>query len=89
MTFATAHTDGTGALQILAEAARKLASADGDIILDFSAVQRLDSELLRRLEEVVNRADQKGVRITLQNVNIDVYKVLKLMRLTRRISFVN
>ena len=87
MTTTTVHTNETSALQILADAAKKL--ADGDVVLDFSAVQRLDSELLHRLDELVIMADRKAARITMRNVNIDVYKVLKLMKLTRRLSFVN
>lgn len=89
MTATTPHTDEARTLEILSEAAQKLATGNCDVMLDFSAVQRLDVELLRRLEELAGIADQKAARITLQNVNIDVYKVLKLMKLTRRLSFVN
>jgi len=89
MTTATAHTDEMGGRQVLADATEKLASADGDVVLDFSTVPRLDSELLRRLEDLVSMADQKAAAIKIRNVNIDVYKVLKLTKLTRRLSFVN
>lgn len=89
MTAITPHTDEARTLEILSEAAQKLATGNGDIILDFSAVRRLDVELLHGLEDVVGIAGQKAAKITLRNVNIDVYKVLKLMKLTRRLSFVN
>jgi len=34
-------------------------------------------------------ADDKTVKIVLRGVNIEIYKVLKLVRLTRRFSFVS
>jgi hypothetical protein len=34
-------------------------------------------------------ADEKAVKVALRGVNVDVYKVLKLVKLTRRFSFVS
>ena len=34
-------------------------------------------------------ADAKTVKVVLRGVNVDVYKVLKLVKLTPRFSFVN
>jgi hypothetical protein len=41
------------------------------------------------MEDLANAADEKSVKISLQGVNVDVYKVLKLARVTARFSFVN
>ncbi len=71
----------------LREAGAKLDGADGEATLDFSAVRRVDSNALRALEEFARIADEKGIKVVLRDVNIDVYKVLKLVTLTRRFSF--
>ena len=57
--------------------------------LDFSSVRRLDTGGLRALEDFVGAADGKTVKVTLRGVNVDVYKVLKLARLSSRFSIVN
>ncbi len=58
-------------------------------MLDFSSVRRIDSTALRALEEFARLADEKAVKVVLCGVNVDVYKVLKLVKLTRQFSFVN
>ena len=73
----------------LEEAGTKLDGADGEAVLDFSSVRRVDSSALRALEEFARIADEKAVKVALRGVNVDVYKVLKLMKLTRRFSFVS
>lgn len=71
----------------LHEAGAKLDGADGEAVLDFSSVSRVDSNALCALEEFARIAGEKGVKVVLRGVNIDVYKVLKLMKLTRLLSF--
>jgi len=73
----------------LKEAGEKLDSAEGEAILDFSSVRRIDSGALRAMEEFARIVDEKGVKVVLRGVNVDVYKVLKLVKLTQRFSFVN
>ena len=73
--------------QVLQDAADKLDSADGNLVLDLSSLRRIDPAALRGLEEFVNQADAKSVKVTLRGVNVDVYKVLKLMKLAARFSF--
>jgi hypothetical protein len=41
------------------------------------------------MEEFARIADEKAVKVVLRGVNVDVYKVLKLVKLTQRFSFVN
>ena len=76
-------------VQALQEAAEKLDSVEGEVALDFSSVSRIDSSALRALEEFAELADAKGVKVVLHGVNVSVYKVLKLVKLTSRFSFVN
>jgi anti-anti-sigma regulatory factor len=76
-------------VQALQEAAEKLDIAEGEVMLDFSSVPRIDVSGLMALEEFVGRADDKGVKVALRGVNVSVYKVLKLVKLTSRLSFVN
>lgn len=79
--------DGSHMAQALTEARRKLNNSEGDLLLDFSAVRRIDPSGLRALEELTTAADEKHVKVTLRGVNVDVYKVLKLARLATRFSF--
>jgi anti-anti-sigma regulatory factor len=83
------NIDDKRVVPTLQEAGEKLDSAQGETVLDFSSVRRIDSSALRALEEFVRLAEEKTVKVVLRGVNIDVYKVLKLMKLTRRFSFVN
>jgi anti-anti-sigma regulatory factor len=71
----------------LQEARGKLESAEGDLCLDFSSVRRIDSSALRALVELADIADEKAVKVVLRDVNIDIYKVLKLVKVTSRFSF--
>jgi anti-anti-sigma regulatory factor len=81
--------DGENVLRALREAGEKLESVQGELVLDFSSVFRLDSRSLRAMEEFTGMAAEKGVKVVLCGVNVGVYKVLKLVRLASRFSFVN
>ena len=71
----------------LREAGAKLDGADGVAILDFSAISRVDSDALHALEEFARIAGDKGITVVLRGVNVDVYRVFKLVKLTRLLSF--
>lgn len=71
----------------LQEAAANLDSTQGEAVLDFSSVRRIDSSALRAMEEFVDVANDKGVKVVLSGVGVGVYKVLKLARLASRFSF--
>ena len=88
-TAAVQKVNGENVAQALDDVRLKLAGAEGGVILDFSGVRRVDHSGLRAIEGLANAADEKSVEISLQGVNVDVYKVLKLARLTPRFSFVN
>jgi anti-anti-sigma regulatory factor len=75
--------------QALQEAEEKLDSVEGEVALDFSSVSRIDSKALRAMEEFAGIADAKGVKVVLRGVDVGVYKVLKLVNLASRFSFVS
>ena len=71
----------------LRDAVEKLDGTDGEAVLNFSSVCRLDPVALRAMEEFVGVADEKGVKVVLCGVSVGVYKVLKLTKLASRFSF--
>jgi len=73
----------------LHEALDKLDGATGEAVFDFSAVRRIDPPALKALEELARGADAKGLKVVLRGVNVDVYKALKLVKLTQKFSFEN
>ena len=75
--------------QALQEAMGKLNSIENKVILDFSSVRRIDSGELRVMEDFVGIADSRGVKIVLRGVSVDIYKVLKLVKLAPRFVFSN
>jgi anti-anti-sigma regulatory factor len=75
-------------VQALRDACENVDKADGELVLDFSSVCRIDPSALRAMEKLADTADDKAVKVVLHGVNIDIYKVLKLVDLTRGFSFV-
>jgi anti-anti-sigma regulatory factor len=73
----------------LEEARDTLDGAGPEMMLDLSAVKRIDAPGLRALEELAARADEKAVNVVVRGASIEVYKVLKLMKLETRFSFTN
>ncbi len=71
----------------LQDAGEKLDGVEGEVALDFSSVRRIDPGALRAMEEFARLADEKAVKVVLRGVNVSVYKVLKLVKLTSRFSF--
>ena len=89
MTAVFLSVDETRVVPALREAGEKLDGTEGEVALDLSSVQRIDSSALGALEELARIADEKNVKVALRGVNVQVYKVLKLVKLTRLFSFVN
>ncbi len=81
--------DGERILEALREAGDKLGNSDGEMILDFSAVRRVEPKAIAALEELAALAEQKKVKLALRGVNVDVYKVFKLVKLAHRFTFLN
>ena len=81
--------DGECAAKALQEAAETLDTTEGEVVLDFSSVQRINSRELQALETLAGKADARAVKVVLGAVNATVYKTLKLMKLAPRFSFLN
>ncbi len=89
MPTAVLSIDEKSIVPALQDAAKKLDGTGGETFLDFSSVRRIDSRAVRAMEEFTRIADKKAVKVVLRGVNVDVYKTLKLVKLTRKLSFVN
>jgi anti-anti-sigma regulatory factor len=86
--IALQHTiDAERVVPSLDEAHEKLDGTDGEIILDFSSVCRIDACALRAMEKLAAGAESKGVKLVLRGASADVYRVLKLMKLAPRFSY--
>ena len=81
--------DEESVVKALQEAGEKMDAVEGEVALDFSFVRRIDPRALRAMEELASLADHNGVKVVLRGINVSVYKVLKLVRLTSRFSFVS
>jgi len=79
--------DAERVIEGLEDAREMLDSANGELVLDFSSVRRIDPGAVRALQALAATADEKTVKVVLRGVNIEMYKVLKLVKLTRRFSF--
>ncbi len=72
---------------VLEKALDQLDGADGELVLDFTGVERVEVGTVRALEVLAGRAEEKKVRVVLDAVNVEVYRVLKLVKLAPRFSF--
>jgi anti-anti-sigma regulatory factor len=63
-----------------------LENAGDDVVLDLSLIRRVDASGLKALESLADTAVEKNVKVRLQGVSVEVYKVLKLVKLTRRFT---
>ena len=79
--------DGERLVDTLQKTRERLDRANGEVLLDFSSVRRIDPSALRALEELAGCADEKEVTLELRGVSVDVYKVLKLAKLAPRFLF--
>jgi anti-anti-sigma regulatory factor len=73
----------------LQQACENLGGVEHELALDFSAVRRIDPGAIRAMEKLVVAADAQGIKVMLRGVNVDVYKVLKLVKLAPRFTFLN
>jgi anti-anti-sigma regulatory factor len=78
--------DGERVAGALREVLEKLDGTGGEVVLDFSSVHRIDTSALKAMENLATSVDGK-VKVALQGMNVDVYKVLKLIKLAPRFSF--
>ena len=76
-------------MQDLQTAANSVNRADSELVIDCSELARLDPRGVATLGALANKADEHEVKVVLHGVNVDIYKVLRLVKLTARFSFTN
>lgn len=81
--------DGDHIADALQVAREQLNGAQGEVVLDFSAVGRIDPPAIQAMETLAGSAAEKSIKVGLRGVNVDVYKVLKLAKLVPRFSFLS
>ncbi|HKD86028.1 MAG TPA: STAS domain-containing protein [Terriglobales bacterium] len=81
--------DGERVTEGLLAVAKNLEGAGPEALLDFFFVQDIDQGGLRALEDLASAAEEKRIKVILRGVNVEIYKVMKLSRLTERYTFVN
>lgn len=79
--------DSGGATRTLEEVYDSLDKAEGEVVLDFSAVHRLDTKALDVMQRLAGKAGEKSIRVSLRGVNVEIYKVFKLVKLASRFTF--
>lgn len=80
---------GENVVRSLEEGVEQLDGTQDELAVDFSSVRRLDASELRSMEKAATMAAEKSVKVVLRGVNVNVYKVLKLMKLAPRFSFLD
>jgi anti-anti-sigma regulatory factor len=66
----------------------RMQSTENEAVLDFSSVRRIDASDLEMMQELANMAEARGVKLAVCGVNVKIYKVLKLARISPRLGFV-
>ena len=69
------------------DAVEKVNGGEQEVMLDFSDVARIDGNVVRALEELADVADERSVKVMLRGVNVDIYRVLKQLKLAERFTF--
>lgn len=83
------NLDPESVVATLAEAAQQIDGVEGELVLDLSSLSRISSNVVDALQHLAVIADRKAVKIILRGATIDIYKTLKLLKLTDRFTFVN
>ena len=81
--------EATSMIRGLEDAAKNLDGSGVETVLEFSAVSRLDASSLQALQEFASLANEKRSKVIIRGLNVEVYKALKLAKLTRVFSFLD
>lgn len=80
--------DASGVAETLRECAGKV-DAEGEVMVDFTSVERVDPAALRAMEKLASAAEGKAARVVLCGVSAGVYKALKLAKLAPKFVFMS
>jgi anti-anti-sigma factor len=86
---AAVEIDATCVATALQEVLRNLETAETEIMLDFSAVHRMDASALRALQQLADAAEEKKIKVVLRGISAEVYRVLRLLDAAQRFSLAN
>jgi anti-anti-sigma regulatory factor len=81
------EVDETNIVTALEKASNELTGPEGEVLLDCTTLGRFDGNALRALENLARVAREKEVTVAMRGVNAELYKVLKLARLTASFVF--
>ena len=70
------------------EAVEQVNRSEEQVVLDFSAVERIDVSMAAALGRLADHAGQRSATVALRGINVGVYKVLRLLRLASKFSYV-
>ena len=69
------------------EVSERLNDSGDQILVDLSSVGRIHPSAVAALDRLARAAEDRGIRIVLEGVSVEVYRVLKLVKLAARFSF--
>jgi anti-anti-sigma factor len=86
--FKARHLLDEEKVQVIGKELRSLGEEAGHrpLVLSFSGVERLSTELLGRLLALQKRVQEKGGRLALCKINPQVYQVFKILKLPQVLS---
>lgn len=67
----------------------ELADTNGEVVIDLSSVRRIGTDELKAVEQLAKKARENDKKLTLRGVNVGVYKVLKVAKVTTHFCFLN
>ena len=74
-------------LSEITDALARLDDVGGELVVDLSAVRRIDTSGVQGLAELAGKARDKSVKVVLRGVSAEVYKVLKLLKMEPQFCF--
>ena len=77
----------TTSAEWIQDAVEKVNRGESEVTLDFSSVLRIDGSMVGALEELAGLSENRSVKVVLRAVNMDVYRVLKQLKLAERFTF--
>jgi anti-anti-sigma regulatory factor len=72
----------------LEKAIATLENGEREVVLDFSSVHRLSAGEVHAIDGFTRTAEDKGVKVRVRGLGVDLYRALKLARLSSRLSLV-
>lgn len=81
--------DANNVAESLGKASEFISAEEIDLSLDMTEVRRLDARAVKALEDLASSAEKNRLKVELIGVNVEVYKVLKLMKLDPKFTFLS